>query len=116
MENKLKELAYEIADFLDHHDLNMDTSIYFNNKALRSKKEGEEYNWTLMKDIKGSDYTEYANDKTITMTFEGIGSMYNIINGYENGYYFRDQFDELLEDYGYYYQLGNSWNLALYKM
>ena len=111
---KIKELAYKISNLLKEYDLCSDVAIYFNNKRLQhfttNKKEG----WVLEEGFKGSDYTQYANDQTITMTFEG--PLYDIINYYIPSGNFLYVFNKLLKNYGYYYELGNAWNLALYHL
>jgi hypothetical protein len=108
----MEELAPKIVELLKDYNYNGGTCIYFNDKALIIKSSG-----IIQKEgLKGSDYSEYANDKTLTMTFEGVDSIYNIINGYQRDYIFMEEFEALLDQYGYYYQLGNSWNLTLYKI
>ena len=85
-----------------------DTSIYFGGKCWRYKN-GEK---TVIQDMKGSQFTEYANDKTITVTFEGV--IYDHVNG-DYGWDFIDELDELLQPYGYYKELGEAWNFALHS-
>ena len=106
-----KKMADEIKKFLIENDFQSDLRIYFNGMAYGFNSNG---NMSILEDIKGSDYTDYANDNTITMTFEG--SFYEIMNGY-NKYTWSKQaeFSKILEKYGYHYELGNAWNLALYK-
>lgn len=115
--NKIEKLALEITRVLDKHNSSSDTAIYFNNKRLATFTDGSYGKWVLQEGYKGSDYTDYANNETITMTFEGMGSLYDAIN------YFNSEtqtllleLDELFESYGYYYEMGNSWNLALFEI
>ena len=113
--DKIEKLAYEIKGLLDKYSYSGDTAIYFNNKRLATFTDEDYGKWVLQEGYKGSDYTEYANDNTITMTFEGMGSIHDVINYRENEK-FLDKLNKLFENYGYYYELGNSWNLALYEI
>jgi hypothetical protein len=108
----MEKLAPKITKLLSAYGYNGGTCIYFNDKALINKQ-GK---WIEREGEKGSDYCDYSNDETLTMTFEGVDSIYNIINGYQRDYIFMEEFEALLDNYGYYYQLGNSWNLTLYKI
>lgn len=113
--DKIEKLAYEIKELLDKYNYSGDTAIYFNNRRLTTFIDEGYGRWVLQEGYKGSDYTHYANDGTITMTFEGIGSIHDIIN-YEGNKGFLKELNKLFGSYGYYYELGNSWNLALYEM
>jgi hypothetical protein len=66
----------------------------------------------MQEGLKGSNYTQYANDETITMTFEG--DFYSCMN-YGSNPILYEKFGELLKKYDLYFELGNAWNLALYK-
>lgn len=114
--DKINELVEKIVKLLDKHNYSGDTAIYFDNKRLATFNDENYGIWILQSGYKGSDYTEYANNDTITMTFEGMFSIYNIINCYSSDEKFLGEFDRLLESYGYYYELGNSWNLSLYEL
>ncbi|MFW6015920.1 MAG: hypothetical protein ACOCRK_05745 [bacterium] len=114
---KIQDLAYEIANLLSKHNYNGDTAIYFNEKRLQCYTTNSEDDWVLESGVLGSDYCKYAKNDTITMTFEGIYSIHDVINYYEpdkSG--FLNEFEKLLKKYGYYYELGNNWNLALYEL
>lgn len=57
------------------------------------------------------DYFEYANPETVSMSFEGM--LYEIVNDF--GMEFPElweSFNKIFEKYGYYYELGNAWNLT----
>lgn len=115
MEKKkgLEELAFKIANLLKENECHIDVAIYFSGKRLTTFKGEQPYGeWELQEGYKGSNCTKYANDDTITMTFEG--AFYEVINyGVDNALY--EKFMELLGDYGYYFEQGNAWNLALYE-
>lgn len=111
--DKLEKMANEIAELITARGMDSDTAIYFDNKRLDCFTTNKEKGWKLEEGFKGSDYTEYANDEGITMTFEG--PVYDAMN-YNGDPEFVRQFDRLISRYGYYYELGHAWNLSLYKI
>ena len=69
------------------------------------------HGWELIEDADPKRVTEYAD--ILTMTFEG--SFYDVVNPYyPSDCRKEEKFMELLEKYGLYYELGNSWNLSLF--
>lgn len=113
---KIDVLAHKIAKLLSDYYYDSDTAIYFNGKRLQCFTTNDRGGWIEEEGFKGSDYCNYANDESITMTFEGCGSIYDVINGYSRNSNFAEAFNQLLDRYGYYYELGNAWNLSLYKL
>lgn len=111
---EIEDLAYEIADLLSENGYEGDMAIYFNDKRLQCFTTNDEEGWKLEEGYKGSDFTEYANDDLITMTFEGVYSIYDDINGYRRSGIV-EKFDKLLDEYDCYYELGNAWNLSVYE-
>lgn len=104
---KIEQLANEIMDFLKEQGLDTDVSIYFNGKRMNSK--GIEKGTFNPK-----DYFDYVGD-ILSMSFEG--SFNSIINYYLDVSYCNivmAKFDAILDKYGVYYELGNSWNLSLF--
>ena len=115
-------LANDIYTWCKEHHLWGDNCIYFNGKALAS--------WGTWHDVAGKkihddlyeyenknplDYFEYANPKTLSMSFEG--PLYRVLNGYVSGWVKREsEFLKLFEKYGYYYEMGHAWNLSAYKL
>ena len=106
--------------------LNGGLRIYFSDRCW-------EYNGkkNIIYDIKGSEYTEYANDDTITVTFEN--GLYDALwsgpshpddkGGFRDHYrdstdpgwfYASDELIDLFDGSGYYYEPGNAWNFSLY--
>ena len=112
----IEELAMEIATFLEKNGIADSVSIYFNNKVMRNKgKYDDDYNyiskWETTEDIDPHDYFEYAAyDHIISMSFEG--GLYDVLN-YSFGKK-EEQFREIFEKYGLYFELGNAWNLSAY--
>jgi hypothetical protein len=108
-EERNQQLADDIKKFLLENELSQDTRIYFNNKCYDFDSAGKTYE--TLEDIKPSDYFEYANDNTVSMSFEG--PLYEVLNGYRNGWpELEDEFLEIFEKYDMYYEMGNAWNLA----
>ena len=123
---KLMKLAEDMIDFMTKRDLFYDVFIYVNNKRIASnicspdktddyeKKitaKGSKY--YISKDAyKGSDYVEYANDETITMTFEG--PMYHEYNGNYGNWKTYEAFNKLPEKYGLWFEQGYAWSLSAY--
>tara|TARA_R100000734_G_C3305879_1_gene96358 strand:- start:693 stop:1031 length:339 start_codon:yes stop_codon:yes gene_type:complete len=107
-------LVMKIDAFLRKYCINHDTRIYWNDRCWDYNSNGKK---TVLTDIKGSNYFEYANDDTISMSFEG--GLYGILNYAWNGKHYakaEQEFSDILAKEGYYYELGNAWNLSLYKI
>ena len=102
-------IARKIEAFMKKYDLLTDSRIYFNKKCWEYGSNG---NKTVLEDMVGSDYFRYANDDTISMSFEG--GLYNVMN--YGPFDVREAFQDMLAEYGYYAELGNAWNLALYEI
>lgn len=56
---------------------------------------------------------EYHNDADFIITTEG--GLFMILN-FDDPYNLTHEFSDLLESFNYYYELGHSWNLGLYKI
>ena len=119
---KYKLLAIDIYEWCVKHDLWGDNTIYFDGKAWTNMKtwgevEGREIAEDLYEyDNKNpKDYFEYANPKTLSMSFEG--SLNYILNGYTRGWVkLEEQFSKLFEKYDLYYEMGYSWSLSAYDI
>lgn len=120
--SKYKLLAIDIYEWCVKHELWGDNIIYFDGIAWSNSKtwRGEEgkkiaENLYEYEDRNPSDYFEYANPETLSMSFEG--DLNHILNGYIRGWVrLEDQFRKLFEKYGLYYELGHSWNLSAYEI
>ena len=107
-------MARKIASWMRRNDLHTDSRIYFNDKAWDYDSSG---NKTTLLDIKATDYFEYGNNDTISISFEG--GLYRVMNYHWEGKglgKLHKDFHDLVHSYGYYAELGNAWNLALYKI
>lgn len=120
--SKYKLLAIDIYEFCKKHDLWEDNTIYFDGKAWSNSE-----TWTGVKgkkitedlyeydDKNPSNYFEYANPKTLSMSFEG--GLNHILNGYTRGCAkLEEQFSKLFEKYGLYYEMGYAWSLSCYEI
>lgn len=121
-------LAAEIVRFLNRRSLWRDVRVYFNGKCFatdngkgtgnllgpRTETNGPFY---VIPDIDPRDYFSYVNPKHIlSMSFEG--PFYECLNGYagNHGYQIKEEFRQLLAKYGCCYELGDAWNLSVYKL
>lgn len=107
-------LAEDIYDFLINHDMWMDVSIYFN--GIRwSTNDGSKFRYggdPFVTEADPRDYFDYVGP-ILSMSFEG--PFYEVVNGYR-GRDIEAEFCKLLKKYGVYYELGNAWNLSVYKV
>lgn len=108
-QEKNKALADDLKKFLIDNDLQADTSIYFNDMCYRWDYKINDY--IIIEGIKGSTYFEYANDETVSMSFEG--SLYHLMN-YGTNRRLLDKFDKLFSKHKCYYELGYAWSLSVY--
>ena len=110
-------LAKDIYDFLIKYDMWIDVSIYFN--GIRwSTHGGSKFRYggePFVAEADPRDYFEYVGP-ILSMGFEG--PFYEVVNGYrgEIGWNIEAEFRKLLAKYGVYYELGNAWNLSVYKI
>ena len=120
--SKYKLLAIDIYEFCKKHHLWGDNIIYFDGKAWSnsetwSGEKGKKMDEDLYEyaNRNPSDYFEYANPETLSMSFEG--SLNYVLNGYTRGSWkLEEEFLKLFEKYGLYYELGHSWNLSAYEI
>jgi len=104
-----------IEGIFKKHDALYDTRIYFSNRCWNYDSKGKK---SIIKDIRGSTYTRYANDQTITVTTEGPACDYmNWGGGIGKGRWaFVEDLMKALEPTGHYYEMGHHWNFALYEV
>lgn len=119
---KAERCAFEIINFLIRHEMWIDTNVYVNGKRY-SCYDGEHYKydntWDCVfreDDMDPAKYVEFHSD-FLTMTFEG--PFYDVVNYYISATYcdkILKEFEEILEKYHKYYELGYAWSLALYDL
>lgn len=114
---KIEQLAFEIRKFLLDWEMWVDVTIYFNGKAISTDDRNGHFGYNdpeklfVLEDMDPKKYIEYAGG-ILSMSFEG--DFYDVVNYYEVAPAM-DQFVEILEKYGCYYELGNAWNLSVYQ-
>ena len=121
------EFAADVVRFLREYHIWCDTRVYFNGQCFATDNGRgtgelllvrEDGNGPLYRipDIDPRDYFQYVNpDHILSMSFEG--PFYECLNGYAGGpgYRIEEEFRQLLAKYGCYYELGDAWNLSVYK-
>ena len=116
--NKQGKLAKEIIDWLLKKEIFDDTFIYVNGRRYGTYDGDGHYNYgtnswdnVYVEDDKDpKNYFEYAG-KILSMSFEG--PLYDLLNyGFEWNSHAEDELREIFHKYGYYFELGNAWNLT----
>lgn len=121
---KSEKCAKEIIEFLIEHNLWQDTYIYANHKRWGdedpNEKSHKRFHYENDKDtsvfVEEREYNDSYKSDFLTMTFEG--PVYEIFNYYLPIRYCDSiikEFNDIISKYGYYYELGYAWSLALYK-
>lgn len=108
-EDRNKRVADEVALFIIKNNYGYDTRIYFNDICYELSNN----EITVLRNIKPSDYFEYANNDTVSMSFEG--PLYNAMNGYSSSKIY-NTIESIFNKYGYYMEMGNDWNIAVYDI
>lgn len=115
-----ENLATEIFNWLNDHEMWVDTQIYFNGKCWStSNKDYTEFCYNERRyfeyEAEPKDYFEYVREPNIlSMSFEG--ELYDVLNGYAYGWVKQEEeFRKIFEKYGVYFELGNAWNLSCYE-
>lgn len=120
-EEVTEALAHDIYRFLLEHEMWIDTAIYYNGKRMSTMTVGKDrrpyfrYNGEPFYDeANPRDYFDYVSP-ILSMSFEG--PLYDCMNyGGEYGWDIVNKFETLLKKYGLYYELGNAWDLGVYKI
>lgn len=113
MTQKMRNLrvTQAISKWLVANDLYGGVHIYFNDRAYSFGDGGK---ITRRSGIKGSYYFHYANDDTVSMSFEG--PLFTMLNFYHpRSTELHEQFMNLLDKHGFWFEKGNAWNLSLYN-
>lgn len=122
MNNKLELFAKDIYNWCVENDLWGDNTIYFNNKAWSNQEiwgdiEGKCIGNELYEyeDKNPLTYFEFANPETLSMSFEG--DLNYVLNGYVRGWdKLEEEFSQIFEKHGYYYEMGYAWSLSAYEL
>ena len=121
------DLIVDMVEWLDKNGFtgNSDMAIYGNGYAVATwdtwgNVEGEELSdlargWYFYEDKYAGDYFEYANERTVSMSFEGTFN--HVMNGYVDGWIeLYEQFMEIPRKYGLFFEMGYSWTLSAHKI
>ena len=71
-------MAEDLKEILLKYKIFNGTSIYFNNKRVGFSNG----NLKVEDNIKVKDYLEWGNPETVTLSYEGVDSLYLLVNGY----------------------------------
>lgn len=117
MENfneQAQQCANEIMKWLEKKELALDVSIYVND--CRYQYNEEKGVWNKEEDMDPRDYFDFAGN-FLSMSFEN--SLYDYLN-YNYSCSVCDkisgELQHICSKYGRYFELGNAWNLSLYKV
>lgn len=118
---RIEELATEIFNWLNEHEMWVDVNIYFNGKCWSTNnKDNTEFCYNKRKYFEYEDeprkYFEYVREPNIlSMSFEG--GLYDVLNGYVSGWTkLKAEFNKLFEKYGLYFEMGYAWSLTAYEL
>lgn len=112
-----EELAFKIRDLLLKHQMWIDTTIYYNGKAISTNDRNGNFGYNepdklfVLENMDPRDYFEYVG-YILSMSFEG--PLYDAIN-YGDDSNAVKELTALFDEYGLYYELGNAWNLSLFR-
>ena len=121
LRTKDEKLAKDIIDYLLKKQIFDDTFIYVNGKRYGTYDGEKDYHYgtdtwddVYVEDNKNpKNYFEFAGDH-LSMSFEGF--LYDALNyGFEWDSKIPDELLEIFHKHGYYYELGNAWNLTAVK-
>ena len=118
---KTEQLATDIFNWLVKNGMWVDTHIYFNGKCWSTNnKDSTEFCYNQHKyfeyEADPKNYFQYVREPNIlSMSFEG--ELYDVLNGYAYGWgKYADEFKNIFEKYGLYFELGHAWNLTCYEI
>ncbi|QXN70244.1 hypothetical protein INTERNEXUS_204 [Bacillus phage vB_BspM_Internexus] len=111
--NKNEQLANELRDFIIENEFT-NVRIYFNNKVYDWYSSSKEP--ILINNIRPTEYFPTANNKTVSMSFEG--NLYYPMNFGDNDNDFTtyNTIKSIFKKYGYYFEFGNAWNITAYDL
>ena len=124
LKTKEEKLAKDIIEWLLSKGIFDDTFIYVNGKRYGTYDGEGHYNygtdsWNdvyVEDDMNPKDYFEWAGPY-LSMSFEG--PLYDALNyswEYEVYQKWEEELTDIFKKYGYYFELGNAWNLTAVKL
>lgn len=106
---EMEKLKEEIIELFKSYELYLDCTIYCCGKRYCYNGSGLE----KVEDADVTEYLDYCNPDTLSIAFDG--DIYDVFN-YGLFPSCEEKFSKLIGKYGYYYELGNAWNLSLYEI
>lgn len=91
----VEKLKLGVQEWLLHHELHGDTTFFTPNE------------WRA----RGG---QYGTDSQLVLVFEG--GLYELLNGYSRRVELYDEFDRFVQAFGYFFEMGNAWNLGFYPL
>lgn len=113
-----EQLATEVFNWLVDNEMWVDTAIYFNGKCWSTSNQGcTEFCYNQRKyfeyEADPRNHFEYVREPNIlSMSFEG--DLYDVLN--DGWGKLEEEFRNIFEKYGLYFELGNAWNLSCYEI
>lgn len=110
-------LAQEVMHLLESDDMMIDVCVYWNGKRATydyGYRDGKRilFGWKIEEGYDPHDYFEYASYQHIlSLSFEG--DLYYKYNDFDYEY---PAMDKILQKYGLYSELGNSWNWSAFPI
>lgn len=95
-----------------------DDSVLFYYDGVRAKVDSKTGKLVVEYGFNPRDYFDYCNENTVSISFDG-SPIYEILNGYASPELFEslhNDIENVIEPFGLYYELGNTWNLSLYDI
>jgi len=109
-----KRIANAIERWGMKNSLLTDSRIYFNGIAYCYNSNGEK---RIIEGIEAEDYFKYGDNRLVSMSFEGglcdVMREHWCVPAYEVLW---NELWNLLSDFGYYFEMGNHWNLTVYPV
>lgn len=92
--DKNELMAEEIKELLIKYNICNGTGIYYNNKRVWCHKGQIE----VMEGVKIEDYLEWGNPETLTLSYEGVDSLYLLVNGYASEKEDKEKADKVMAE------------------
>jgi len=108
---KAKAMADKVHKWMKKNNLLDMSIIYVGNERWLYGYSGE--GLVIETDINVKDYLQYCNEQTISVVSEG--RLYDIWN-YQISDPLHDEFNELLDEFGFYFERGRAWNASAYEI
>lgn len=109
-----EKMVAEIKELLLKYDLFHGTTIYYNDRCMYDTKEGI----VEKEGVNVEDYLTYFNADMVTLSYEGVNSLFLMVNGYayeeehkEKAKVVVDELYKIGEKYNRYYEIGDDKSL-----